>query len=253
MGNDWMSAAFAACVTLASAASIAAAAGELKKAPFKGIIGQSALGAAAAALAFLLFLAGLGRPSLFLEILRDPTSRFFWKATPLVILAVFLVSYIVLQYRSAGRRSAEVCVVLAAASGLIGAAALGTVQKLPLRPLLDTNLTALVFLSLSFAAASVMTIRAGKTTSLAFPAAAAFFVLASMTGYGLLMLGESTEAPEVFFLFSAVLALAVLGLSVGSFLKSRASEGFSLLLLAGAATLFQFLLQQFVTAQWHFF
>lgn len=253
MGNDWMSAAFAACVMLASAASIAAATGELKKAAFKGIIGQSALGAVAAALAFLLFLAGLGRPSLCLEILRDPTSRFFWKAAPLVCLAVFLVGYIVLQYRSAGRRSTEVCVILAAASGVIGAAALGAVQKLPLRPLLDTNLTALVFFSLSFAAASVLTIRAGKTTSLAFPAAAAFFFLASMTGYGLLILGESPDAPEVILLFSAVFALTVLGLSVGNFLKSRAAEGLSLLLLAGAAAVFQFLLQQFVTAQWHFF
>lgn len=253
MGNDWMSAVFAACVVLASAFSVATATGEWKKLPFKGLIGQAAFGAAAASAAFLLFLAGLGRPSLFLEILRDLTSRFFWKAAPLVCLAVFLMGYIFLQYRSAGKRSTEVCLILAAVSGVVGAAALGAVQKLPLRPLLDTNLTACVFFSLSFAAASVLTIRAEKATSPAFPTAAAFFFLASMTGYGLLILGESSDAPEVILLFSAVGVLTVFGLAVGSFLKSRASEGVSLLLFSGAAAAFEFLLQQFVTAQWHFF
>lgn len=253
MGNDWMSTAFAAVEVLASAFALAVFAGEWKGTRLSGLVKYSAAGVIAAAVCLGLFLCGLGRPTLVLEVLQDPSSRLFWKAVPVVVLLVSLVAYVLLQYNGAAWRTVRIWSATAGSAGLVGAAALGAVQKLPLRPLLDTNLTALVFLSLALAAASVLTSRTEKVSSLAFPAAAAFFFLAAMTGYGLLMVNESPDTPVAVFLFAAVAALTILALAFGTFLRSKLSGGVSLALFAAAAAIYQYLLQHFITAEWHFF
>lgn len=253
MGNDWTNAAFAAANVAAAALAIAVLIGEWTSRPLAGLVKTAAAGVIAALLALLFAALPLGRPALLIEVLRDPRSLLFWKVVPVTVIAASLALYVALQYRGASWRAVRCAAAVAGAFGLIAAAALGVVQKLPLRPLLDTNLPALLFLSLSLSAAAVLVVRGDDRASFAAPLAAAVFFLAAAAGYGMLMVRENEASLWALAMTAGVALLTIGGLWAGARWRRSKAGLATLAAFPAAAVLCERLMQHFVTAQWQFF
>lgn len=253
MGNDWINAAFAAADIAAAALAVALMAGEWMRRPMAVLVKTAAAGVVAALAALCLTAASLGRPSLLIEVLRDPQSLLFWKAVPPLAIAAALALYAVLQYRSASWRAVRGAASAAGAFGLIAAAALGVVQKLPLRPMLDSNLPALLFLSFALSAAAVLAVRSNQRAAAAAPWAAAVFFLVAAAGYGTLMVRENEVSSWALAMGGAIALLTLGGLWAGAKLSQKPAGLAVLAAFPAAALLCQLLMQHFIVAQWHFF
>ncbi len=253
MGNDWTNAAFAAADVAAAALAVALMAGEWMRRPMAGLVKTAAAGAVAALAALCLTAASLGRPALLMEVLRDPRSLLFWKTVPPLAIAAALALYVTLQYRGASWRAVRGAAAAAGAFGLIAAAALGVVQKLPLRPMLDTNLPAFLFLSFALSAAAVLAVRSNQRAAAAAPWAAAVFFLVAAAGYGALMVQENEVSGWVIAMSGAIALLTLGGLWAGATLSQKPAGLAALAAFPAAALLCQLLMQRFMVSQWHFF